>query len=108
MELDQELKNLALDWAEKVYADIYMAITNPDRSISGQELKLYDEFKAWGFFDKLPLITPNDEDEQELAHSLFIMVLAIDRYRKLKHDKDHPPPRKKSKWEVVTGKVPRK
>lgn len=105
MELDQELKNLSLDWAEKVYTDIYMALTNPERSISGNELKIYEEFKSWGFFDKCPL---NDEDkDKEFSHTLFITILARERYNKLKNEKDHPQPRKKSKWEVVTGKVPK-
>jgi len=106
MEFDQDLKNLAMEWAEKMYIDIYMAMTNPDRAISGPQLKLYEEFKAWGFFDKFPLIEKDDE-EKELAHSLFIMMLAMDKYRKLKQDKDHPPQRKPSKWERVTGKVPK-
>jgi len=109
MELDQELKNLALDWAEKVYSDIYIALTNPDRSISGNELKIYEELKAWGFFDKFTLLGDEDEDEdKELSHTLLIMILARERYNKLKHDKDHPPPKKMSKWEFVTGKVPKK
>ena len=107
MELDQELKNLALDWAEKVYSDIYIALTNPDRSISGNELKIYEELKAWGFFDKFTLLGDEDEDK-ELSHTLLIMILARERYNKLKHDKDHPPPKKMSKWEFVTGKVPKK
>jgi len=104
MELDQELKNLALDWAEKVYINIYMALTNPEKSISGNELKIYEEFKAWGFFDKCPL----DNEDIEFSHTLFITILAREKYNQLKHEKDYPQPRKKSKWEVVTGKVPKR
>ena len=68
MELDQELKNLALDWAEKVYTDIYMALTNPEKAISGHELKIYEEFKVWGFFDKCPL----DDEDSEFSNSPVI------------------------------------
>jgi len=94
-----------LDWAEKVYTDIYMALTHPERAISGNELRIYEEFKSWGFFDKCPLI---DDDNGEFSHTLFISILARERYNKLKYEKDNPPPKKKSKWEVVTGKVPKK
>jgi len=107
MEFDTELKHLALEWAEKVYTNIYMALTEPTRAIDGIELKYYDEFKAWGFFDKFPLIEEDDE-EKNLAHELFIMILAMDRYRKLKHDKDNPPPKKLSKWEKVAGRIPKR
>jgi hypothetical protein len=105
MELDQEIKNLSLDWAERVYNSIYMALTHPDRSISGIELKIYEEFKAWGFFEKFPLT--GDEDN-EASHQFFIMILARERYNKLKNEKENPSPKKPSKWEVVTGKVPKR
>lgn len=105
MELEQELKNLALDWAEKVYNDIYMALTNPDRSITGNELKIYEELKSWGFFEKFPLL---GDDDEEISHTLLIMILARERYNKLKYEKDHPPAKKLSKWEIVTGRMPKK
>ena len=98
--LDKELKVLAEDWAEKVYMDICAAFSDPTLAVDSKEAKEYEVLKEWGWFDKCPI---GDDNREEITR----LHLAIVKYAKLKWEKDHPPKKKPSKWEVVTGATPR-
>jgi hypothetical protein len=98
MELDKELKDVAVGWAEKIFNEIYTAISDPTLGMSDEAKRIYAELKAWGFFDKIGLDTAK-------AHEIIIPIIAMPKYKVLVYNKDHPP---KSKWEVVTGKAVKK
>jgi|TARA_Y100000310_G_scaffold276053_1_gene292943 hypothetical protein len=98
MSLDLEIKQIAEDWAEKIYVRICQAASDPAISLEGEELEFYTELKEWGWFDLCPI---EDDDREMLTRS----HLAIRKYGKLKWAKKHPPKKKLSKWEVVMGKA---
>jgi len=91
--LDQELKDLALDWAEKIYNNMYRALTDPVQGMTPDTVKLYNNLTAWGWFDIL------DIDDNK-AHEILIKLLAMPRYKQLLSNKKNPP---LSKWQKVTG-----
>lgn len=100
-QLNDELKKLSLDWAEKMTNDIEKAFHDPTVGIDGDARKIYERLNAWGWFTRVPLNTPGDEQEKRPSNAeIYILMLAMEKYRQLKWDKDHP---KISKWERVTG-----
>ena len=96
--LDDELKKLALDWAEKVYNCMYRALSDPTVGMGEETTKIYKEFKDWGLFDLIGI-------DDVKAHEFYLRVIAIPKYRQLLYERTHP---QKSKWEVVTGKALKK
>ena len=101
MKLDDELRKLSFDWAEKTINLLEAALSDPTVDLTKEAKKVFRQFKAWGWFDKMPLHTPEDETEKHPSNAeIYIMMLAMEKYRQLKWDKDHPKP---SKWERVTG-----
>ncbi len=100
-ELNKDLKNIALGWAEKIVQDMYAATHDPSYKIDGDTLQLYKELTEWGWFDMCPFKNTKGEE-------ITIIMLAIRKYGKLKWQKGHPPKKKPSKWEIVTGKAPKK
>jgi hypothetical protein len=105
-EFDEGLKRLSMDWAEKVINNIESAIHNPEKvaSLDTDTKYIYEELKAWSWFDKMPIDVNDETPEQGIDNAEFyIHMIAMDKYRKLKWDKDHPPKLRPSKWEIVTG-----
>ena len=100
-ELNSDLKKVAICWAEKVVQDIYTSFNNPEFRIDGENLQIYKELKEWRWFDICKLDDPKDEE-------ITLTMLAMRKYGKLKWKKEHPPKNKPSKWEVVTGRKPKK
>ena len=101
MALDDELKQLSIDWAEKIINVLEKAITDPTVDLDKEAKKVYKQLSAWGWFNKMPLSSPEDEQEECPSNAeVYITMLAMEKYRQLKWDKDHPKP---SKWERVTG-----
>ena len=92
--LDKELKDLALDWAEKIYNSIYRAISDPTQGMTPDTVKTYNDLKEWGWFEII-----NIDDVQ--AHEILLKILAMHRYKQLLQNKINP---RKSKWETVVGK----
>jgi len=104
--LDDELKKLAMDWAEKTVNEIEIAFEDPSIAVKGETCKICEELKAWGWFERRPLGIAKNNDNQEKDNTMiYIYMLAMERYKKLKHEKDHPPKPKLSKWEKVTGRM---
>ena len=103
MKLDQELKKLAEDWSEKVFTDLALALHDPAIGLKGDALTIYNELKAWGWLQDLPI---DDDEENKFSidpHLFYQKMFAMNKYRQLKWAKDHPPKPKLSKWEIVTG-----
>lgn len=96
MEINNELKEQAIKWAESVADQIIASSKDPANAIEGDALHQYEILKGVGWFDKHPA---NDKNKQSL-----VLTLAIGKYKALLWAKDHPPKKKLSKWEVVTGK----
>lgn len=97
---NEDIKKVAMDWAEGIIQDIITASHNPEFKLKDDSEREYQALKEWGWFDKNSLDTPKGEENTRL-------FLAIARYRHLKWHKEHPAKPKLSKWEVVAGK-PRK
>jgi hypothetical protein len=91
-----ELKSIAEDWAEKVYHNICLALEDPSVALEGDDLRIYQELKAWGWFELCPISDDN-------AEPITRMYLAMNKYGKLKWAADHPPKPKPSKWDIVAG-----
>ena len=101
MDLDAELKQLSIDWAEKVINSLEAAFSDPTINLNKDEKKVYKQLKVWGWFSKMPLNSPENGAEQCPSNAeVYITMLAMEKYRQLKWDKNHPKP---SKWERVTG-----
>lgn len=112
MKLDQELKKLAEDWSEKAFQKIALALNDPSRGMEGEALMIYNELLAWGWLNDLPIDMDETSEETEDinrakismdTHLFYQRIFAMNKYRQLKWQKEHPPKVKKSKWEVVTG-----
>jgi len=101
MALDDELKQLSLDWAEKTINKLESCFSDPTVDLTKEQKKVYKALDAWGWFSKMPLHT--EEEAQEISPSnaeTYVLMLAMEKYRQLKWEKEHPKP---SKWERVTG-----
>lgn len=108
---DEELKSLAVDWAEKIINEIESAVHDPEKmeSLSIDAKCIYEELKAWSWFEKMPIDINEENPICDIDNAEFyINIVAMDKYRKLKWDKDHPPKLRPSKWEIVTGKAKKK
>ena len=92
--LDKEIKDLAVDWAEKVYNSIYRALNDPTQGMPPDIVRIYGDLRSWGWFDII-----NIDDEK--AHEILLKILAMSRYKQLLQNKINPP---LSKWERVVGK----
>ena len=101
--LDDEMKRMAIDWAEKIFNDIEIASHDPLATLKGDALKVYEELKIWGWFDKMPLDVDGDKTTNMDSHMIYIQMLAMDKYRRILWAKKHPPKEKPSMWEFVTS-----
>lgn len=100
MELDTPLKMKAMDESVKVYEAIRTAFRHPAKRIEGEALRIFEELDAWQFLENFPI--------QDDKHRWFyITMLAMQQYRHLRWQKDHPvkSSQKRSKWEIVHGKM---
>jgi hypothetical protein len=97
MEIDSQMRIDAMKRAEKIFTDIIDATHTPTKQIVGEALKIYEEFEAWGWFDNYPI-------EDKKNRWLYINEIAMQLYRSMKWEKEHPSNKPKlSKWEVVHG-----
>ena len=107
MPLPQEtlskLKVQALETADNIMKQILDAYHNPQISLSGEALKIWNELEEWGFLEDYPIDDPN-------THMMYRRMLAMNQFRHLRWNEEHPPSEKKkmSKWEKVTGRAARK
>ena len=99
--MDSELRDQALDWAEKVIQDIEKASSSAEYRVEGDSKKALDQLNEWEWLDSFPL----DSDQGRKATKTH---LAIQKYGKLKWKKENPPKKQASKWEKVVGKMPRR
>jgi hypothetical protein len=99
METNSDLKCQAMKRAIEIYEEI-MAAKTPKNAVTGEVLKIYEEFEEWEFLDNFPM----SEDKNRW---LYIRMIALQQYRHMKWKRDHPSKQveKKSKWQVVHGKV---
>lgn len=95
MEIDQKLKLEAIKWAEGI-ADQIIASAGDESKIKGEASHQYNILKGIGWFDKHPANAKNKAS--------LVLTLSIGKYKALIWAKDHPPKKKFSKWEVVTGR----
>lgn len=95
-----EMKEQATAWAKGVVSEIEKAINSPVYKIEGDALKAYNSLSEWEWFTHNRLDDPSGRKNT-------ILLLSIEKYAKIKWAKEHPPKRKLSKWEKVTGKTRR-
>lgn len=100
MDFDTDLKLKAMEKALDIYTQIKKASSAPTQMITGETLKVYEELEAWQFLENFPI---NDDKNRWF----YVTMIAMQQYRHLKWRKEHPPKinQKKTKWEVVHGKV---
>jgi len=98
MEFDSQLHIQAMKQAESFYSNILDASRKPTVQIVGEALKIYNELEAWGWLEKYSIADNKNK-------WMYINMIAMQMYRHLKWNKDHPPKeyKKKSKWEIVHG-----
>ena len=102
---DKELVAEALEWADGVVKKMMSGFRDLEgkvhakiqSQIGGDARRQYGVLKAVGWFDKHPMDSPNTKED-------LTMILAIGKYKALEWSKNHPPKKKLSKWEFVTGK----
>lgn len=100
--MSDDLKKVSVDWAEKVLHDICIAKSDPTVSLEGDAKRVYKQLSEWDWFN---LVDIDSEHGEEVTRTM----LAIEKYKHLKWHKDHPPKKDKpTKWEIVTGKKPRR
>ena len=101
MPLNDELKRIAMEYGEKIYNEIFVAMEDPTKQLEGETLKIYEELQDWGLLDKYPL-------REQVSHEVYVTMIAMQKYRHLRWQKAHPPRPKPTKWEIVTGRAKRK
>jgi len=104
--IDEGLKSLAVDWAEKVVNSIESTLHDPTtaKELDLETLRIYRELEAWSWFNLMPIDVNEDSPDKRGSNAeIYIHMLAMDKYHQLKWNKDHPTPHKPSKWEIVTG-----
>ena len=90
MALNEELKRIAIEYGEKVFNEIYVAMEDPTKKLDGETLKVYEELKDWGLLGTYDLKAPE-------SHELYVTMIAMQKYRHLRWQKAHPPRPKPSK-----------
>lgn len=100
MALEDDLKIVAIKNAINIYEMIVQSFNDPTKMVIGEASKIYEDFLKWQFIDKYPIL-------EEKNKWLYINMIAMQQYKHLKWQKDHPVKKneKRSKWEVVHGKV---
>lgn len=99
--IDNEIKEQSIIFAKDLVSQFKKTALDPNiRTLSDDEVKIKEELRSWGFFEKYPIET-NEWDD------IYISIIAMNRYKYLKHLKDNPPQPKPSKWEFVMGKMGR-
>lgn len=94
--IDNHLFDQAKYWAESVVGNFHKYNNNEiSKFDSDDENRLWNELTEFGWFDLCPL---GKGDEITKCH------LAIQKYGKLKWNKENDKKNKLSKWEIVTGK----
>lgn len=96
----EDLKKIALEFGEQVYNDIYVSMEDPEKKVTGETLKIYEELKDWGLLSKYPF-------REASSHEFYVIIIAMQKYRHLKWNKAHPSAPKPSKWDIVTGRASR-
>jgi len=100
MEFDKDIKQIALKNAINIYDMIRQSFNDPTKMVIGEAAKVYDELQSWEIVDKYPVV--DDKNKWLYTH-----LIAMQQYKHLKWQKDHPAKKneKRSKWEVVHGKM---
>lgn len=106
MPLSQEkissLRVESFKFAEDIMNQILEAFHKPNISLSGEALKIWNEFEEWGFLEDHPI-------EDSSNHILYRRMIAMTQFRHLRWSYENPPKDNKlSKWEKVTGKIVKK
>lgn len=106
MPLSQEkiskLRVQSFEFAEEIMKQILEAFHRPQVSLSGEALKICNEFEDWGFLEDYPI-------DDITNHTMYRRIIAMTQFRHLRWEAEHPQSGPKlSKWEKVTGKVSRK
>lgn len=99
MDSDSALRVKAMEHGTSIVDAIVTAFKDPAKPLTGEALRVYQELKEWGWLDDYPI--------QENSHQMmYRKMLAMEKFRQLKWQRDHPPREKpRSKWEVVMGKA---
>jgi len=90
MEINNEIRDEAIEFAKKQYEEIKTNPNSPDVS----NIPLYSKLKSWNFFDKVTIGT-------EECENIMITLLSIEKYDKLVEERKPKP----SKWEIVMGRT---
>lgn len=99
LESDSALRVNAMEYGASIVDSIITAFKDPAQPLTGEALRIYQELKDWGWLDDAPIM----EHEHQM---MYRKMIAMEKYRQLKWQRDHPPREKpSSKWEVVMGKA---
>ena len=88
--IDQEIKTSSEAWADKFIKVIDTATSN--KKIEDKEFaRLHEQLHGFGVLES--------SQEEIRRHA------ALYKYRKRMFAKEHPPKKKASKWDIISGKV---
>ena len=87
-------KMQAVDKAVTMYDQIREACVRPDKSITGETLKVYKEIVDWGFLDKYNIV----EAEHRFLYVTIIAMLLTKNNQKLSEQNASDG---KTKWQII-------
>ena len=101
---DDELSKIkvqAFQDTDQVIEEILAAYRNPEKGLSGESLKIWKEIEEWDWLEEYPI-----EESKNIL--IYRRMLAMNRFRKLRHEAENPPRKQPSKWEKVMGSTGRR
>lgn len=101
-EMLSQLRAKAIEKANEIMSDILKAYHNPQVSLSGESLRVWNELEAWGWLEEFPI-------DAQSSKSMYHRLIAMSQFRQLKWEEENPKPENQmSKWEKVVGRAGRR
>jgi len=93
----------SLKWAKKMMKDLFNALEYPDSQPLPETQTLLADFKKWDLLEKIKTAMENKTSEDKEFINVLVRMLAKEKYKTLRFEKENPQKKKLSKWELVTG-----
>lgn len=95
-----ELKVKAMEESRDIIREIVLAYHNPNISLSGEPLKVWNELEEWEWLEDFPI-------EKEKSQAIFRKMVSMKLFRHFRWEAENPrsEKRKLSKWEKVVGRT---
>ena len=95
-----QFKSESINFANDILDQICKAYHNPEKSLSGEALKIWKELEEWDFPEEHPI-------DNKDSYAMYLRIIAMNRFKYLKWKEENPLINKSdlSKWEKVTKKI---